>query len=41
MFSMELVWSLYEDSVESDTFYGGLMVKLFRGLSAVFMEKTS
>ena len=29
----------YGDSVENVTFYGGFMIKLFWGLSMIFMEK--
>ena len=34
-----LVWRLYGDGVESDTFYGDFMIKLVWKLSGVFMEK--
>ena len=33
-----LVWRLYGDSVESDTFFRDFMVKLVWKLSGVFME---
>ena len=35
-----LVWRLCGDNVESDTFYGDLMVKLDQKLPEVFMEQT-
>ena len=35
-----LVWRLYGDSEESDTFHGDFMVKLVWRLSGVLMEKT-
>ena len=38
---MEIVWSLYGDSVDSDTFYVDFMVKLVWRFSGIFMEKTS
>ena len=36
MVGMEIVWRLYGDSVETDTFYGDFMVKLLWRLSEVF-----
>ena len=35
-----LVSRLYGNGVETDTFYGDLMVKLVWRLSEIFMEKT-
>ena len=35
-----LIWSMYGDSVESDTLYGDFMVKLIWRLPRVFIEKT-
>ena len=40
MASMVIVWRLYGDSVENDTFYGNFMVKLVEKLSGGFMEET-
>ena len=40
MVRMGILWRLYGDSVESDTFYEDFMVKLVWRLCWVFMEKT-
>ena len=36
----KVVWRMYGDSVESDTFHGDFMVKFVWILSGVFLQKT-